>query len=108
RSSRCTRSSLHCRLSCRESSGASGSSRRAPGLRGPRSSSRPAHRARSRLERSSAYFVPYDADRVVFFSLSSWALALIIFAVVGAATGAGLLLGRRWREHHATLKEPFG
>jgi len=44
----------------------------------------------------------------VFFSLSSWALALIIFAVVGAATGAGLLLGRRWREHHATLKEPFG
>jgi hypothetical protein len=44
----------------------------------------------------------------VFFSLSSWAVALIIFAVVTTVTGAGVLVGRRLREHHATLKEPFG
>jgi hypothetical protein len=44
----------------------------------------------------------------VFFSLSSWALALIIFAVVAGVTGAGVLLGRRLREHHETLREPFG
>ena len=44
----------------------------------------------------------------MFFSLSSWALALIIFAVVAGVTGAGVLLGRRLREHHETLREPFG
>jgi ABC-type multidrug transport system fused ATPase/permease subunit len=44
----------------------------------------------------------------VFFSLSSWALALIIFAIVGSVTAAGLLLGRRMRRHHETLREPFG
>jgi hypothetical protein len=45
---------------------------------------------------------------VSFFSLSSWELALIIFAVVAGVTGAGVLLGRRLREHHETLREPFG
>ncbi len=44
----------------------------------------------------------------MFFSLSSWALALIIFAVVATITAAGVLVGRRLREHHETLKEPFG
>ena len=44
----------------------------------------------------------------MFFSLSSWALALIIFAIVGSVTAAGLLLGRRMRRHHETLREPFG
>ena len=44
----------------------------------------------------------------MFFSLSSWALALIIFAVVATVTVAGVLLGRRLREHHETLREPFG
>jgi hypothetical protein len=44
----------------------------------------------------------------VFFSLSSWALALILFAVVGTVTAAGLLLGHRMRQHHETLREPFG
>jgi hypothetical protein len=44
----------------------------------------------------------------VFFSLSSWALALIIFAFVGSVTAAGLLLGRHMRQHHETLREPFG
>ena len=45
---------------------------------------------------------------VSFFSLSSWALALIIFAVVATVAGAGVLLGRHLREHHETLREPFG
>jgi hypothetical protein len=44
----------------------------------------------------------------VFFSLSSWALALLIFALVGAVTAAGFLLGRAMRRHHETLREPFG
>jgi hypothetical protein len=44
----------------------------------------------------------------VFYSLSSWALALIIFAVIATVTGAGVLLGHRLREHHETLREPFG
>jgi hypothetical protein len=44
----------------------------------------------------------------VFFSLRSWALALIIFAVVAGVTVGGVLLGRRLREHHETLREPFG
>jgi hypothetical protein len=43
-----------------------------------------------------------------FFSLSSWELALIIFAVVATVTGAGALLGRHLREQHETLREPFG
>jgi hypothetical protein len=44
----------------------------------------------------------------MFFSLPSWALALIIFGVVGAATAAGYLTGRYLREHEARLREPFG
>ena len=44
----------------------------------------------------------------VFFSLRTWELALIIFAVVALVAGAGVLLGRRLREHHETLREPFG
>ena len=44
----------------------------------------------------------------MFFSLSSWALALIICAFVATVTASGLLLGRRMRHHHETLREPFG
>jgi hypothetical protein len=44
----------------------------------------------------------------VFFSLSSWELALVIFAVVGGATVAGIALGRYLRKHSETLREPFG
>jgi ABC-type multidrug transport system fused ATPase/permease subunit len=44
----------------------------------------------------------------VFFSLRTWELALIIFAVVALVANAGVLLGRRLREHHETLREPFG
>ena len=51
----------------------------------------------------------YDPKSTVsFFSLSSWELAVIIFAVVGGVTAAGVLFGRRLREHHETLREPFG
>ena len=44
----------------------------------------------------------------MFFSLSSWALALLILAVVGTVTVAGVVLGRYLREHSETLREPFG
>ena len=44
----------------------------------------------------------------MFFSLSSWELILIILAVVGGMTAAGMLLGRYLRKHSETLREPFG
>jgi hypothetical protein len=44
----------------------------------------------------------------MFFSFPSWALGLIVFGVIGAATAAGYLTGRYLREHQATLREPFG
>lgn len=44
----------------------------------------------------------------MFFSLASWELALLILAVVGAFTAAGVLLGRYLRKHSETLREPFG
>lgn len=44
----------------------------------------------------------------MFFSLPSWAVALIILAIIGGATAAGYVLGRYLRRHQATLREPFG
>src|SRR5215208_2684389 len=44
----------------------------------------------------------------MFFSLPSWAVALILFAVIGAATIAGYATGNYLREHEAKLREPFG
>jgi len=44
----------------------------------------------------------------MFFSLPSWALALIILAVIGGATAVGYALGRYLRQHEAKLREPFG
>jgi hypothetical protein len=44
----------------------------------------------------------------VFFSLSSWELALIIFALVGGTTLVGFAVGRYLREHSDVLREPFG
>jgi hypothetical protein len=44
----------------------------------------------------------------VFFSLASWELALLVLAIVGAATLAGYLLGRYLRRHEASLRAPFG
>ena len=43
----------------------------------------------------------------MFFRLSSWALGLILFAVVLGATGLGLLLGTYLRHRSETLREPF-
>jgi hypothetical protein len=44
----------------------------------------------------------------VFFSLNSWELALILLAVIGGATAAGLVLGRSLRMRSDALREPFG
>src|SRR2546423_9480654 len=44
----------------------------------------------------------------MFFSLSSWALALLLFAIVGAATAAGYAAGVYLRDHEARVREPFG
>jgi hypothetical protein len=44
----------------------------------------------------------------VFFSLPSWVVALLLLAVIGAATGLGYAIGHYLREHQATLREPFG
>jgi hypothetical protein len=44
----------------------------------------------------------------MFFSLSAWAVALIVFAIIGAATAAGYGAGYLLREHEAKLREPFG
>jgi len=44
----------------------------------------------------------------MFFSLSSWMLALIILAIVGLATLGGYLAGKRLRHQHQELREPFG
>jgi hypothetical protein len=45
---------------------------------------------------------------VVFFALPSWAVALILTAIVGAATAAGYVTGRSLRGHQATIREPVG
>ena len=42
-----------------------------------------------------------------FFQLSSWALGLILFAVVLGTTGLGLLLGRSQRHRSDSLREPL-
>jgi hypothetical protein len=44
----------------------------------------------------------------LFFRLSTWELALIIFGVVIGATVLGLVGGRYLRKHSETLREPFG
>src|SRR5881275_2827748 len=44
----------------------------------------------------------------MFFSLPSWALALLLSAIVGAATAAGYAAGVYLRDHEARVREPFG
>lgn len=44
----------------------------------------------------------------MFFSLSSWALALLILIVVGSLTAVGVILGRYLRKHSEALREPVG
>jgi hypothetical protein len=45
---------------------------------------------------------------MLFFSLPSWAVALIVFGIIGAATTAGYVAGRYLRVHEAKLREPYG
>src|SRR5436190_180482 len=44
----------------------------------------------------------------MFFSLPSWAVALLIFALIGAVTAVGYATGHYLRGHEASLREPFG
>jgi hypothetical protein len=44
----------------------------------------------------------------LFFRLNSWAVGLILFAIVFGTTALGLVLGRSLRRWSADLKEPFG
>jgi hypothetical protein len=44
----------------------------------------------------------------MFFSLPSWAVALLILAVIGTATAAGYTTGRYLRRHESSVREPFG
>jgi hypothetical protein len=44
----------------------------------------------------------------MFFSLPSWAVALLLVALLGGATVAGYTTGRYLREHEAKVREPFG
>src|SRR6185437_16985523 len=45
---------------------------------------------------------------MLFFSLSDWAVALIILAVIAGAAVAGVVLGRYLKKHSETLREPLG
>jgi len=45
---------------------------------------------------------------VLFFSLSDWALALLILTVIAGVTAAGIALGRFLRKKSDALREPFG
>ena len=44
----------------------------------------------------------------MFFSLSSWELGLLVFAVIGGSAGLGVLAGRYLRRHSETYREPIG
>lgn len=44
----------------------------------------------------------------MFFTLSSWELGLLIFAVVGGAAALGIAVGQYLRRHSETHREPIG
>ena len=44
----------------------------------------------------------------MFFSLSSWQLALVLAVIMFGATMVGLVIGRILSHHAETLREPFG
>ncbi len=44
----------------------------------------------------------------MFFSLSSWELGILIFALVGGASALGVLAGRYLRRHSEGYREPIG
>ena len=46
--------------------------------------------------------------RNVFFSLTSWELWLLVFVVLFAASGTGVVAGRALRGHSDTHREPIG
>ena len=46
--------------------------------------------------------------RGMFFTLSSWQLGLLVFAVIGGACVIGALAGRYVRKHSDTYREPIG
>jgi len=50
----------------------------------------------------------WQPNAMLFFTLSDWALALFILAVVAGVTAAGVALGRRLRNKSETLRESFG
>jgi hypothetical protein len=45
---------------------------------------------------------------VLFFGLATWVLAIVVAAMMAAATVAGLVLGRRLATRSDDLREPFG
>ncbi len=45
---------------------------------------------------------------MLFFRLTSWELALFLFAVVVGGTALGAAIGRYLRKHSEVLREPFG
>jgi hypothetical protein len=51
---------------------------------------------------------PRVGSGILFFSLSSFELGLLLFAVLLGATGLGIFLGHRVRHLSDSLKEPFG
>jgi hypothetical protein len=44
----------------------------------------------------------------VFFSLDSWQLGLVVFAIVGGACVVGVLIGRYLRRHSEHYREGLG
>src|SRR4029077_16844277 len=44
----------------------------------------------------------------MFFSLTTWELWLLVFAVILGACGEGVLVGRSIRRHSETYREPIG
>jgi hypothetical protein len=56
----------------------------------------------------SSVTAPSTVAYSVFFRLSSWALALILFAAVLGPVVLGVLLGRALRHRSDHLREPFG
>jgi hypothetical protein len=50
----------------------------------------------------------WQANAVLFFSLSDWELALLILAVVASVTAAGVALGRVLRKKSEALRESLG
>src|SRR5262249_23661182 len=72
---------------------------------------RPPHRAAGHpsARRARPHVRHRSSPRLtMFFSLPSWAVALIVFGVIGAVTTGGYLTGLYLREHEAKLREPYG